>query len=729
MATFTDVYKQELKGKGVLSSLGSTMFKRSKERLDPRNILFGGSGITSAIGQKIFGKGYSALNKSSSGKSLGDSGMQSQALNALIISSKNQEAQLSIIAKNTMNSNAMARDMNVMRQNIMKLVTMGGGKASRGSDMFFKDAAARESAYESQFGKSGGSKSVSPVAISAVPKKEDSGGLLSTLVKAVGAISVAILTLGTKLVTELGGIITASIQNLGAVIKTAIETLGNVLSVASLGKALGGGGGTAGGKPPAGGKTPSSNGRNLLMMGGPAAVLALAYSFRDEIGTFINEQLKNAGVPNPSGSNVDPDGPRAGGIDIGNKVGYKAVEGGLAGYTAYRGAKTIAGMYKAPMPTAPSPMTKIPEGKPLTSYGSVGEKREMVKNKTMYEKVKAFFTKLSNNPKLMNVFKSKLLKRVGEAAMLRVVAIGTSIAAAPMTFGLSLVFAVGGAIWAINDLIEIYKLIFGEGGLYDEVMKEDVTESKSPTPVKSDEQVRLGMMADAAQASGNSSSSPSKANLLDIIAGGEAGKMGYDAANKGKAGDTPGGMPGLSNMRIGEVMQLQSEGKLFAAGRYQIIPKTLSGLMSGAYGNTGLTLNDVFDKGTQDKLAQTLIDKRLKQGGLDPIKQQYALSQEFASIANPYTGSSYYDGKGNNKASISTEQIQTALSGGVLNQASTAIASSMRESSSQPPVIAFSAPQTINNSGSSAAPQTVAAATNIDALELFFQAAAGVRPI
>jgi len=715
MATFTDVYKQELKSKGVLSSLGSTMFKRSKERLDPRNILFGGSGITSAIGQKIFGKGYSALNKSSSGKLLGDSGMQSQALNALIISSKNQEAQLSIIAKNTMNSNAMARDMNVMRQNIMKLVTISGGKASRGADMFFKDAAARESAYESQFGKSGGSKSVSPVAISAVPKKEDSGGLLSTLVKAVGAISVAILTLGTKLVTELG-----------AVIRSALETLGNVLKGALLGKGLLGGGG---GGPSGGIKPPSPKGKNLLMMGGAAGLLGLAYYFKDEIGAFINEQLKNAGVPNPSGSNVDPDAPRAGGIDIGNKVGATAVTGAAAAAVAYRGAKGIAGMYKAPVPTAPSPMTKIPEGKPLTSFGSVGEKREMVKNKTMYEKVKSFFTKLANNPKLMNVFKSKLLKRVGEAAMLRIVAIGTSIAAAPMTFGLSLIFAVGGAIWAIKDLVEIYQLIFGEGGLYDEVMREDVTESKSPTPVKSDEQVRLSMMADAAQASGNSSSSPSKANLLDIIAGGEAGKMGYDAANKGKAGDTPEGMPGLSNMKIGEVMQLQGERKLFAAGRYQIIPKTLAGLMSGAYGNTGLTLNDVFDKTAQDKLAQTLIDKRLKQGGLDPIKQQYALSQEFASIANPYTGKSYYAGVGDNKASISTAQIQPALPGSALEQASTAMASAMRESSSQPPVIAFSAPQTINNSGSSAAPQTVAAATNIDALELFFQAAAGVRSI
>ena len=722
MATFTDVYKQELKSRGVLSSLSSTMFKRSKERLDPRNILFGGSGITSAIGQKIFGKGYSALNRSSSGKSLGDSGMQSQALNALIISSKTQEAQLSIIAKNSMNNNAMARDMNVMRQNIMKLVTISGGKASRGSDMFFKDAAARESAYESQFGKSGGSKSVSPVAISAVPKKEDSGGLLSTLVKAVGAISVAILTLGTKLVTELG-----------AVIRSALDTLGNVLSGALLGKVLGGalggigGGGPSGGKTPAGGKTPSSNGRNLLMMGGPAAVLALAYSFKDEIGAFINEQLKNAGVPNPSGSNVDPDAPRAGGIDIGNKVGYKAVEGALAGYTAYRGAVgavgAVSGAYKAPVPTAPSPMTKIPEGKPLTSFGSVGEKREIVKNKTMYEKVKTFFTKLSNNPKLMNVFKAKLLRRVGEAAMLRVVAIGTAIAAAAPTLGLSLIFAVGGAIWAIKDLVEIYQLIFGEGGLYDEVMKEDVSKV-SPVPIKESLSANEEIIP-----SGTSPSRVDNNELLSMIRGGEAGKMGYDAANKGKAGDMKGGIPGLSSLKVGEVMQLQADKKLFAAGAYQIIPDTLNGLMRGVYGKTGVSMNDTFDKTTQDKLGETLLNFALKKAGNDPIKQQLEISKIWAAVADPNTGLSRHGNVGNNKASILTAQIRPLLPGSALDQASTAMASAMRESSSQPPVIAFSAPQTINNGGSSSAPQTVAAATNIDALELFFQAAAGVRPI
>ena len=53
----------------------------------------------------------------------------------------------------------------------------------------------------------------------------------------------------------------------------------------------------------------------------------------------------------------------------------------------------------------------------------------------------------------------------------------------------------------------------------------------------------------------------------------------------------------------------------------------------------------------------------MKQGGDDPIKQQFALSQEFASIANPYTDSSYYDKVGNNKASIGTQTIQAALTG------------------------------------------------------------------
>jgi len=190
----------------------------------------------------------------------------------------------------------------------------------------------------------------------------------------------------------------------------------------------------------------------------------------------------------------------------------------------------------------------------------------------------------------------------------------------------------------------------------------------SPTKPISDEQKKLGMMYKASKASGSAASSsttPSRTNtnLLDLIASGESGKAGYDAANKGKAGDMPGGYPGLSKMTVNDVMRLQSEGKVFATGRYQIIPKTLAGLMSGAYGNTGVKGSDLYDASTQDKLGTALINKRLQQGGGDPIKTQLALSQEFASIADPSTGKSYYEGKGNNKASISTEQIQASLSG------------------------------------------------------------------
>jgi flagellar protein FlgJ len=197
MATFTDIYKQELKGKGVLNSLGTAALKRTREKLDIRNMLFGGSGAIAATGQKVFGKGYQAIEKGgSTGKAVSENiGTQSIAMDQLLVSAQKQEAQLSIIAKNTMNSNAMARDMNVTRQNIMKLVTMGGGKASRGADMFFKDAAARESAYESQF-KKGREKQTTPTPVA---EKSKSGGMLAMF----GGIATAIV--GT-IRSALGGI-------------------------------------------------------------------------------------------------------------------------------------------------------------------------------------------------------------------------------------------------------------------------------------------------------------------------------------------------------------------------------------------------------------------------------------------------------------------------------------------------------------------------------------------
>jgi GH24 family phage-related lysozyme (muramidase) len=112
-----------------------------------------------------------------------------------LISSQKQETQLAIIAKNTMNSNAMARDMNVMRQNIIKLVKQQGGTTTNKADEFFKEAEAREASYESQF-KKGGEKQTTPTPVA---EKSKSGGMLALF----GGIATAIV--GT-IRSALGGI-------------------------------------------------------------------------------------------------------------------------------------------------------------------------------------------------------------------------------------------------------------------------------------------------------------------------------------------------------------------------------------------------------------------------------------------------------------------------------------------------------------------------------------------
>jgi flagellum-specific peptidoglycan hydrolase FlgJ len=200
MATFTDIYKQELKGKGVLNSLGTAALKRTREKLDIRNMLFGGSGAIAATGQKVFGKGYQAIQKDTPKKLADGTGVQSVAMDQLLVSAQRQETQLSIIAKNTMNGNAMARDINVMRQNIMKLVTMGGGKASRGADMFFKDAKARENEYESKF-----KKDLSPTSVK--EEKEKSKSILGIVLLALGTLGTVISVALEKMRDFLGGII------------------------------------------------------------------------------------------------------------------------------------------------------------------------------------------------------------------------------------------------------------------------------------------------------------------------------------------------------------------------------------------------------------------------------------------------------------------------------------------------------------------------------------------
>lgn len=60
---------------------------------------------------------------------------------------------LKIIAKNFMSIHMMARDLNVARQNMQKLVKLEGGKPAKGADAFFLKASEREKKLETEMAK------------------------------------------------------------------------------------------------------------------------------------------------------------------------------------------------------------------------------------------------------------------------------------------------------------------------------------------------------------------------------------------------------------------------------------------------------------------------------------------------------------------------------------------------------------------------------------------------
>lgn len=128
--------------------------------------------------------------------------------------------------------------------------------------------------------------------------------------------------------------------------------------------------------------------------------------------------------------------------------------------------------------------------------------------------------------------------------------------------------------------------------------------------------------------------------LIDLIMSGEGG---YDSVNRGVAGDTPGGHPGLSKMTIGEVM----DQGYFAVGGPQFIPETFKIAMRDA----GLSEQDIFSPQNQRSMAMALV-----MGTKQPALAAYingtsdnldaahqAIANEWASIQGP-SGKGSYDG-------------------------------------------------------------------------------------
>lgn len=165
---------------------------------------------------------------------------------------------------------------------------------------------------------------------------------------------------------------------------------------------------------------------------------------------------------------------------------------------------------------------------------------------------------------------------------------------------------------------------------------------------------------------------PIKGSLSSLISGGESGKAGYNAYNRGTVGNKilgPVGPRNLEAMTLSEILADMDRDKmdklrLFAVGKYQMIPSTLRDGIRTLHIDPASTK---YDAKTQESLfAKYLLGKKRPQiaayitGKSDSLPDaQLAAAHEWASIADPRTGRSAY-GNGN-KASISTDSISSAL--------------------------------------------------------------------
>jgi len=175
------IRKQRQAGAGILPAIGSAAGASIREAVDIRNILFSKGSILGALFPNI--KGFKADAKApktrTSPTSLMPMGASSSALSDAKLDIISQNTKIS--AKNSLVMPAMARDMNVMRQNIVKLVKLSGGKPSARADMFFMKAGERERAYEAQMQETKAPSKVDSAEESTDRDKRSSGGFLGAL--------------------------------------------------------------------------------------------------------------------------------------------------------------------------------------------------------------------------------------------------------------------------------------------------------------------------------------------------------------------------------------------------------------------------------------------------------------------------------------------------------------------------------------------------------------------
>lgn len=155
-----------------------------------------------------------------------------------------------------------------------------------------------------------------------------------------------------------------------------------------------------------------------------------------------------------------------------------------------------------------------------------------------------------------------------------------------------------------------------------------------------------------------------KASTIDAVI--SSGEGNYNSVNLGQKGGYKASTRNLTSMTVAQVLSAQKAKEFNAAGKYQTINSTLQAAVDAGVVSSA----EKFSEEVQERIfKQYLVAlKRPEIKGFITGNTSASLNdallgtaKEFASVANPSTGKSYYAGQGNNKASISAEKMTESL--------------------------------------------------------------------
>lgn len=424
-----EILKQEYKTKGFVPGLASATGKVALEKLDLRNLLFGGSGFGSVIGRKLFGKGYSA--------SQNDASFVSQKSFESNNSLENIRDYSSLSAKNSMALPIIASQINIMQKNVARLVKIQGGSPSQRADAFFSSAKFRENAYEQSLREG---KTKTPTPLIAPQKKDSSLGLLSALALAGGAIAL----FGEEL-----GNVTRTVAGVVAALASFSLALKGIAIAQGVKNVLTGPGGvpvpTPGQKTPKGkvpaGKVPRKLGRLGLAVGAITGGLLgreLTKDTESEIDAETGEK-RNQGLSGLEGAAI----------------------GAAAGVGTYAAKVLVQPKLDARVQSKMGgPVEYNERANRFTQNKKFISAKDLPLEKTL-ERFRTYYSTLSKTPGLKSYFLKKLVAKFGIGVTIKFGAFLAGLAAAPFTAGLSTVISL--ASWGLTayTVYEIYDWLFG----------------------------------------------------------------------------------------------------------------------------------------------------------------------------------------------------------------------------------------------------------------------------